>query len=210
MLSAPLGISAQWGPLLLSSLTADDFYHSLLGLLPAGPAWGIDESVVAKQMLLAWADELERIQSAIEHLIEEADPRTTTDLLLDYERVFGLPTDCLTGVDQTFSGRRAALVSQMVSVGGQSRAYFIALAAAAGYDITITEFMPFTVNSGVSNPLAGQEWIYYWRVEGAGVPFVNYLTVNSGVNEPLATWATNLLFCLFNRFKPAHTQVIFS
>ena len=191
-------------------LTADDFYNQLTKLLPPGPAWDMEQSVVASQMLAAWADEFSRVYNRAEALIQEADPRTTLELLLDYERVFGLPTDCMAGTDQTLQQRRSALVSQMVSVGGQSKEYLIGLAAAVGYTVTITEFRPNTVLSGVDEPIYGMDFAFIWQVNGANTPAPQFATVMSGVNEPLAVWGGNLLTCLFNRFKPAHTQIIFS
>lgn len=192
------------------ALTSDDFYNQLQDLLPPGPAWDVEQSVNAKQLLLAWATEFARVQADIDRLIDETDPRTTSDLLPDYERIFGLPTDCTAGTDLTLQQRRAALVSQMTSTGGQSRAYFIALAAAVGYTITITEFRPHTVMSDVTVPIYGIEWAHIWQVNNSNNPPPQYLTVQGAVNEPLAVWAGNLLTCLFNRLKPAHTQIIFA
>jgi len=190
-------------------LTAADFYNQLCNLLPPGPAWDREQSAVAAKMLDAWAEELARVYNRAQALVEEADPRTTLELLLDYERIFGLPTDCMAGQDLTLEQRRQALVLQMVSMGGQSRAYFIALAAAAGYTITITEFKKHTVLSGVNYPLYNEDWHYAWRIEGADHFPITYWKVNGGVNEPLASWGNNLLVCLLRRFKPAHAVLIF-
>ena len=191
-------------------LSADDYFEQLKALLPPGPAWDMEQSAYASQLLHGWAQELARVYNRAQDLVEEADPRTTPELLLDYERIFGLPTDCMAGTEQTLAQRRQALVSQMVSVGGQDRAYFIALAASVGYTVTIEEFRPHTVLSGVDVPIYGMEWAFIWRVNGANTPAPQYLTVLGGVNEPLAVWGGNLLTCLFNRFKPAHTQIIFN
>lgn len=191
-------------------LTADDFYNQLCNLLPPGPAWDMGQSVMASQMLDAWAEELARVYSRALALVEEADPRTTLELLLDYERAFGLPTDCMAGIDQTLQQRRSALVSQMVSVGGQSKEYLIGLAAAVGYAVTITEFRPHTFMSGFDSPLYGLEFAHIWQVNGANTPAPQYFSFMSGFNEPLAVWGGNLLTCLFNRFKPAHTDIIFN
>jgi len=191
-------------------LTADDFKQQLKSLLPYGPAWDMEESLLADKLVAAWAQEYARIQADIERLAVEADPRTTLELLTDYERIFGLPTDCLTGVTQTIQQRRNALVSQMVSVGGQSRAYFIALAAAAGFTITITEFSVFTVMGHVNDPINGPDWWFAWQVNGAALPAADYLRVTGAVNDALSFWDSNLLTCLLNRFKPAHTTIIYA
>lgn len=191
-------------------LTEADFYNQLVDLLPPGPAWDMEQSAVARQLLSAWAAELARIQADIERLVEEADPRTTLQLLPDYERIFGLPTDCMAGLPLSIAERRNALVSQMTATGGQSRAYFIALAAAVGYTITITEFRPHNVLSGVDYPIYGPEFAYIWQVNGSDTQTPIFFNALSGVNEPLAVWGGNILTCLFNRLKPAHTQIIFA
>lgn len=191
-------------------LTADDYYRQLKALLPPGPAWDMEQSVYASQLLTAWAQELIRIYARAQALVEEADPHTTFELLEDYERIFGLPTDCMAGSAQTLDQRRQALISQMVSVGGQSRAYFIALAAAVGYTITITEFRPHTVMSDVNTAIYGLEFAYIWQVNGANLTAGSYLTVLGSVTDPLAVWGSNLITCLFNRLKPAHTAIIFA
>jgi uncharacterized protein YmfQ (DUF2313 family) len=165
-------------------------------------------------MLAAWCVELQRIQIEIENLIEEADPRTTKNLLLDYERLFGLPTECTANEERTIDERRNALHAQMISQGGQSRAYYITVAKAAGYDITITEFRVATVLSSVSSPLYGELWPHTWQVNANGQTVIKdrVFSVNSEVTEPLKQTTTNnvLLECLINRLKPAHTTVIFN
>jgi len=190
------------------ALTADDYYRQLVALLPHGPAWSVEDSNFASQLLNGFAQELARIQARADALIDEADPRSSYELLSDLERNFGLPTDCMAGIDQSLQQRRNALVSQMVSVGGQSRAYFIALAAAAGFTITITEFRPFTVGMTVADPLYGAEWAYAWQVNAQGAA-VTHFTVASGVNESLSAWGNELLECLLKRYKPAHTALNF-
>jgi uncharacterized protein YmfQ (DUF2313 family) len=191
-------------------LNADDYSRELQALLPPGPAWDIGGNTTAAKLVAAWADELARIQADIDRLVDESDPRTTYYLLADYERIFGLPSDCMAGTSQTLEQRRSALAAQMASVGGQSRAYFIALAAAAGFTVTITEFAPHTVLSAVNYPIYGLEWRFIWQVNGSGLAAPLYLPVNAGVDEPLAVWQSNLLVCLFNRLKPAHTLIIFA
>jgi uncharacterized protein YmfQ (DUF2313 family) len=191
-------------------VSADDYTRQLAALLPPGPAWSTDDNAATLSLQLnAWAQEFARVQARAEALIEEADPRGTYELLTDYERIFGLPTVCMYGVEQTLEQRHDALVSQMISVGGQSRAYFIALALAAGFTITITEFAPFTVDMTVDDPIYGLDWVFAWQVNAASTT-VTWFRMSSGVNEALAAWGNELLECMINRYKPAHTIPIFS
>ena len=190
-------------------LSAADYFNELAALLPQGPAWAIDEPSTLTLFLDAWSQEFARVQARAEALGEEADPRTTYELLPDYEALFGLPTACMSGIAQSVQQRRQALQAQMISGGGQSIAYYIALALAAGFVITITEFRPWTVGMTIDLPLYGSDWAYAWQVN-APLNTISYFTMSSAVDEALAMWGNNLLECIINRFKPAHTVVLFA
>ncbi len=81
------------------------------------------------------------VEAAFAALIDEADPRTTSLLLADWERVAGLPDACelAFGGEQSESQRRQALVARLLSQGGLSRAYYLDVIEALGYTATITE-----------------------------------------------------------------------
>jgi uncharacterized protein YmfQ (DUF2313 family) len=189
-------------------LTAAEYLAQLQALLPPGAAWRRDAGSALTEFLAALAEELARIDQRVDALLDEADPRTTTELLTDWERVAGLPDAC-TGPLPTLAQRRAALVARLTSIGGQSRAYFIALAASLGYTVTITEYRPYHVNSHVNDPLNSELWTFVWQVNAA-LNTVRRFTVNAGVNEPLAAWGNELLECVIRRFAPAHTKVLFA
>jgi uncharacterized protein YmfQ (DUF2313 family) len=189
-------------------MTATEYRAQLQALLPPGLAWPRDDSAPLPRLLHAWAEELARLDARAKTLVDEADPRTTTELLTDWERVAGLPDAC-TGPLETLTQRRAALVARLTGLGGQSPAYFIALAAALGYAITITEFRPHLVMSDVDAPLCDAPWRFVWQVNAA-TETVRHLLVDSPVDEPLAIWGNALLECVIRRFAPAHTLVLFA
>jgi uncharacterized protein YmfQ (DUF2313 family) len=188
---------------LISNATQADYEAHLLALRPPGPAWAPEDDHLG-----AAAEECARVHNRAVALVDEADPRTTTELLTDWERVAGLPDAC-TGPLPTLAQRRAALVARLTSIGGQSRAYFIALAASLGYTVTITEYRPYHVNSHVNDPLNSELWTFVWQVNAA-LNTVRRFTVNAGVNEPLAAWGNELLECVIRRLAPAHTKVLFA
>ena len=190
-------------------LSAGDYFNELAALLPQGPAWAIDEPSTLTLFFDSWSQEFARAQARAEALGEEADPRTTYELLPDYERLFGLPTACMSGIAQSVKQRRQALQAQMISGGGQSLAYYVALALAAGFVITITEFRSWTVGMTIDLPLCGSDLAYVWQVN-APLNTISYFTMSSAVDEALASWGNNLLECLINRFKPAHTVALFA
>lgn len=192
-------------------MTSSDYLAQLQALLPQGFAWPRQADAALTKLLLAWADELARIDGRAADLIEEADPRTTAELLVDWERVAGLPDPCvaaLAGTQATMQ-RRATLVAKLTTIGGQSAAYYIALAARLGYTITITEHKTFTVRSKVNDPLNDLPWRFVFTVN-APLDTVRRFTVRSAVTDPLAAWGNELLECVISRLKPAHTHVLFA
>lgn len=192
-------------------LTEADYLKQLQDLLPPGPAWPRDDDAWLTRLLGALAAELARVDGRAWQLVEEADPRTTAELFADWETMAGLPDSCAVafGGDQTMDQRRAALLGRLTTLGGQSAAYYIGLAAALGYAITITEFHEHTVNDDVEYPIYDTAWNFVWQVNAA-LSTVTEITVESTVEDPIAAWGNALLECVIKRLKPAHTTVQFS
>ncbi len=191
-------------------LTAADYLAELQGLLPPGDLAREPEAVLTR-LLQAFADGLARTDALATGLIEEADPRTTVQLLPDWERVAGLPDICVGGETQTLQERHAWLVSRLTMRGGQSKAWFIDLAASLGYAITIDEFRPFICGlSGCGEQLAGDGAWTVWRVHMPAAPIYWFVTGGSVCGEALGSQATSYVECLFKRYKPAHTTVLFT
>lgn len=193
------------------ALIDTDYPHQLQALLPHGPAWPRDDTAALSRLLAALAAELARVDGRAMQLVEEADPRTVAELFADWERVTGLPDACAVafGGDQSMSQRRAALVGRLTTMGGQSSAYYVGLAAALGYAITISEFSEHSVSDNVEHPLYSAAWNFAWQVNAA-LNTVTEFTIDSTVDDPLAAWGNALLECVINRLKPVHTTVLFS
>lgn len=187
---------------------AQRYSNLLTALLPRGLAWVDAANNKLGDLLLALADELARVDARESDLLDEADPRTTYEMLSDWEAAFGLPDPCVT-VSLTLEQRLDSLYAKVTNEGGQSRQFFIDLAASLGYDITITEFDPFTVESTVDELLYNDDWQFAWQVN-APDETVNYFTVNSDVDTALANWGNQRLECGISRLKPAHTTIIFA
>lgn len=189
-------------------MNTEQYHAQLQALLPVGAAWPRDAGLVRTELMRAFAEELASIDLAFDRLIEEADPRTTFELLAEWERAAGLPDPC-GGEDQSTSQRRVSLLQKLTSLGGASSAYFIAVAATLGMVITITEFTPHDVDDDVEAPLLGDAWAYTWQVN-APLNTVTELTVESGADDPLAWWNHEPLECVMEALKPAHTVVMFA
>jgi uncharacterized protein YmfQ (DUF2313 family) len=193
----------------------DDYAQAMAAGLPTGAAWPRDPESPLLQFVAGLAQIWGDVDGRAADLLErETDPRLTSEMLSDWEAAFGLPDDCM-GPATTIEERRTRLMARMTMLGGQSRAFFIALAAALGYTITIDEFSP--VLCGVSE-CGSDAWCcgapetrFYWVVNVYDVPVWWF---RGGVGEcgkdHHAEWAAIIdLECLIRRYKPAHTVVLF-
>lgn len=204
--------------------------YAFLELLPTGQAWPRHPDSTLVRACFGLSNYWGTVDGRAADLLEiESDPRKTVELLPDWERAWGLPDPCFPDAT-TIAERQRMLVLYMTWLGGQSRQYFIDLAALLGYEITITEWAPFM--AGISRCgdtrqqdlddggdgtvmrwyLGAPENRFYWTVHVAG-SYTWFRTSEGGgqcgINHLLDIYAAKNLECLFNRWKPAHTKVIF-
>ncbi len=179
-----------------------DYIQQLKALLPPGKLWAtLTEGTVFLAVLESIATEFFRVDARASTLCEELDPRTANELFDLWEIFAGLPDPCI-GELPTISQRRSAVVARLTATGGQSRQYYIDLAESLGFTATISEY------DGINPVLIDQ---FYWQMNLPLNGDIVEFNVGSTVNEPLRTWGTNeLLECVIQRLKPAHTTVIFS
>lgn len=170
------------------------YLRHLQALLPRGFAWPRAEGSNLTALLRVLSAELARVDQRAEQLLDEADPRSTSEMLTDWETAVGLPDPC-SGQLETVAQRIDVLVTKVNLVGRQSPQFFIDLAAGLGYSITIDEQVD-------GDP-------YKWRVN-APSETIRIFTAGSGrAGEPLRSGNNQLLECAINRLCPAHTQVVF-
>jgi uncharacterized protein YmfQ (DUF2313 family) len=193
----------------LCGLTGDDYARVLADLLPRGAAWPRDPDATIMLAMRGLAEEWARWTDRNCDLLAEAYPCGATESIEDWERICGLPDPC-TGPLATLQQRRIAVCAALAATGGSSEQYFIELAAALGYSITIETFEPFRVETNtVEQPLYDESWMFAWRITVAGGPHITYFRVDvSTVEEPLEAYSHDQLLCLFAKLKPAHTVII--
>ena len=188
--------------------TLEQYHRQLRALMPRGRAWPTEDGAALTRLLAGFSGGLSRNHNRAVDLIDEADPRTTVELLTDWERVCGLPDGCSAVGAGTLTERRNAVVAKITSQGGQSRQFFIGLASSLGYSVAIDEFNPFTCDSECEDPCCDEPWRHAWRVNAPEVT-VREFTCDSPCEEPLASWGNRVLECAIGRLKPAHTHVMF-
>jgi uncharacterized protein YmfQ (DUF2313 family) len=191
--------------------TAADYLEQLKTLLPPGQAFPREAGTKLHDLLDGMSIELARVDGRGEALPVEANPASTNELLGDWERVAGLPDKCSGVLEETLQGRKNALLAKLTSTGGQSAAYFVEIAAALGYTVTIETFRPFRVGrSRVSEALTNGAWAFTWLVRAPEVSVTSFRVGQSAVGERLRTWGNDTLECKLNQLKPAHTIALFA
>ncbi|WP_052742278.1 YmfQ family protein [Pseudomonas frederiksbergensis] len=191
--------------------TAADYLEQLKTLLPPGQAFPREAGTTLHNLLGGMAIELARVDSRGESLPIEANPASTNELLVDWERVAGLPDKCSGVLEETLQGRRNALLTKLTSTGGQSREYFIELAQSLGYTVTIKEFRPFRAGmSRAGEALTNGAWVFTWLIRSPEVNVTEFRAGLSAAGERLRTWGNDTLECKLNQLKPAHTITIFA
>lgn len=192
-------------------LSAEQYAEQLKQLMPRGRLWDdlIAQDAEFSKWLKALAIEYSRIDDRMSKLIDETDPRTMQEMLIEWEDYLDLPDSCI-GQVETVQQRRETVQNILTSVGGQSRAYFIGIAESLGFPgATITEYDPYTVDETVDAPIYGAEWAHAWKL-GAPAAIVNQFTVESVVDESLGETAPSTrLECVTNKYKPAQTVALF-
>lgn len=198
------------------SRPAEDYAGQLRQLLPRGAAWTMAPDGVFAGLLLGLGEGLARADARAGQLLDEADPRTTLELLEDWERLAGLPDTCTGRPDDT-GERQVALHQKLTGIGGQNAASFIELAARIGYQISIEEHGAAQVDMRCGGPANGPDWAFAWTVhvlpfEGwlEESDFLAYAQVGDGVGVRIVGFGSLDLECVISRAAPAHTNVLFA
>jgi len=181
--------------------TAQDYLTGFQRLLPRGRVWHRGWGTLQAQHLLTLMPTWARLHGRANELVEDIFPCSTNDLLPEWEATLGLPDPC-TGPLDSIQERVAAVCTKFRARGGQSVAYFIAVAESLGFSITIDQFL-----ATVPNP----ELAFTWRVNIYQQTSIVWFRAGiSTAGDPLASWGSNLLECALEALKPAHTTIIFA
>jgi len=202
--------------------SGSDYAHALRALLPQGLAWPTDPDSVLQRVVDGLAETFDLVDRRAADLLEqETDPRLTIEMLLDWERAWGLPDECL-AEPLTFADRRKALMLRMTRFGAQSREFFIAMALEIGYTIRISENAPFMVGISQVGNTRDEFEIPRWQIGPGQIRFVwkihvgrarlSWFRMSSGelgVDPHLRIGRATDLECIMHRLKPAHTYIVF-
>ena len=183
----------------MSKFSIEDYTHALQGLMPTGPAWPRRQDAVQTAVLRALAHSYQQSDEDALALLAGGFPATATMLLPEWELTLGLPGPCMQGHEEDEGQRQRAVLSKWVATGGLSRDYFIAVAKALGFTITITEYRPLRAGmSGAGQPLNHGDWQFTWGVTVVSpkITVANYTDYQQ-------------LVCTLTQASPSETLVIF-
>ncbi|MFB5641818.1 YmfQ family protein [Kluyvera ascorbata] len=195
----------------MSLYSTEDYASALQALMPPGRAWPRSATSVQVAVRRALARSYQRSDADAQRLLVGAFPSTATIMLSEWEGTLGLPDDCAIGESGGVSDRQRAVVAKLISTGGLNRDYYIRVAAALGYTITITQFRP--AMSGMSvcgDALNGDEWPFTWRINAPQTTIKYSLAGASYCGDPLASWGNKQLECSINKIAPSHLNIIFN
>jgi uncharacterized protein YmfQ (DUF2313 family) len=184
---------------------AEELGAILHRLAPPGHAWPKAITGTARALLEGLAGTPAEVERRAAMLLVEFDPRSTLELLPDFERLLGLPTACATGEPQTIVERRTAVVSRLTAVRGSSPAELISLAATLGLTIEVVEYVPFAAGIGYAGaPLSNGPWLYTVTFRAPVATGQFFRAGSSGAGDSLFALSNVALECGLEDAVPAH------
>jgi len=178
-------------------LAAVDYAELLGRLIPRGKAWDTRDPASGLTLTLAGlSPQLATVHNRLLDILEEADPRTTSELIDGWERVLGLPDPDDPSPPTLLVDRIASVLSRFLARGGTQPQILYDAAIALGYETDIEIQVPTLFRADES---ASDERAYDWD----SWSFVWYVW---RLTAPALGW--DRLLALFNNIKPANTIAI--
>lgn len=194
---------------MIQGRTADTAHGGILALLPPGRAWSRDPRSDFARIFAGAARAIADLEERVASLAEEIDPRTANRFLSGFERVLGADP-CGLDDDGSIGLRRAAAHRRWTRKGGQSPAYFVALAASYGIDITIETYRPVVCGDELgAAPLITSPEQFVWTVRLAAMWERPPILGDQVCGDFLGEIGLSPVECLIRRYAPAHTIVVF-
>lgn len=202
----------------LAAPEAGRLLPGFLALLPRGPAWHTDETArpvgesVLHRFWRAVAGLFAPFYARAWAVLLASGPSTVeADGITDWEEEFGLPGNCLTLPDSD-DERRLAVRMRMSLTGRADIPYFECLAESIGVPVRIRELRPFVCGLAQcgAQSFGAPSMVHLWevQVQSLGVVWFTFGQSQLG-RDPLGRALRHVVLeCLFEQFKPAHTQII--
>ncbi|MDA8049955.1 MAG: DUF2313 domain-containing protein [Rhodospirillales bacterium] len=193
------------------SRTSAEVLDELLAISPLGEAPTQAPDGMWATMLSPLASAISDCEATAEEFETEIDPETALALLPDYERVLG-PDPC--GRDSTglsTAERQLLAYQRWRARGGQSIAYFEAVAESLGTSVTIQTFQTFvTGRSTTGQNLINTPRQFEWLVTLPQTLVTLFTTGASVTGDLLGDFEADPAVCPIQNDAPAHTLPVFS
>lgn len=188
-----------------------DYDQALTNLLPPGPAWDRRQGSPGSAVLSSGAKALTQIDGIAMLLVEEADPRTCSETFQDWLRVYGIPDECMQGIEDLTEEQMRQTLILLVRRSGLTKAFYRELGAIFDIDIETGNADPFTVDARVDARLYGDDWAhaYVLVVRTSLTTNQSFFKTTGRTNERLSTWDISFIECLIRKNAPAHAEVVF-
>jgi len=188
-------------------------------MFPKGWAWRVGKGSIFASLLDSISNEPCRIEERGDAFLEEMDPRTTFEMLDNWERLLGIPDDCTPAGNPSLFERRVRVLQKLTTGGGQSKAFFQLIASQLGYDASIIDVVNFkdfrvgaaTVGQSLTNgTIANQNgWAFTFRVQAPATLFRRFRVGQATAGDRLLNVQNETLECVMRKFAPAHVTVLF-
>lgn len=154
---------------------------------------------------------LDAAQAAADILLDQTLPPSAHVMLADWERLTGMAP----GPDEPVQSRRDKVIRKLQELGNIKKPYYVALAAALGYQIYIEEYIPTMagwVEAGDELMIQDDERILFiWNAHIFNQSVYHFTAGQSLSGERLTWWRpATALENILDDLRPAHVQFVFS
>ena len=186
----------------------------LLALSPPGDALplGNQPGDVWPLWLAPLAAEVARFEALAEQQMVEVDPRQAEYLLADFLRMLGPDPYGIDTATMTVAQQQAYAYQRLTARGGQSPAYFVALAAALGVTITITDQIPVSECGAAEcgDELSADPQNLFWIVNLPATDSTGAECGDVQCGEDLGDIVSSPVVPFITAQQPEHGQVVFA
>lgn len=190
---------------------AESYAREMFARLPRGALWPERFTGVWSKFLLAIGCEFGRLRQEVLHLIAELDPRTTSDMLTDWEQAYGLPDQCV--APPTTDAERTRRLLTLVTMKGNLRKHFIeGIAYDIGVDVLLEEFAPATMGvSRCGDRMDGHGWRWAIFCHAPSTIVTRAYCGSSGCGDRLSDFGNAGLECVMRKHipVPSKNKIIF-
>ena len=185
--------------------TLEQYASALFKLFPQGyavPEYADDSNL--KTLFETIGHSLLAADYEADVILDNLFPDNAGIFLNDWERVLGLP---LPGLESLTTTQRLGLIKTWLNIGELSNAaFFVDIAAAVGYTITVTEFTPA---SPPPAPAVATDACLYFQINAPAQTEQYFIAGVSRAGDVLVDYGNDALEYIIKFFKPAHAVVIF-